>query len=425
VILPFPGEDRRESVIPRLPRRARLLLFALAVAARLAAVAATGFHTVGFGDARAYLGAATVLARTGQYPLRTDAFFFRPPAYPAFLAAATLGHPDRIPLAKVANALLGGVSPVLLAAISIRIFRNRALALWTGTAAAIHPAFLLVCSDIQTEALFLLFLLSSGYVLLAATDRPSSNLALAAGALLGLAALTRASALGLAPLLAAPILDRRFPWRLRAHLAAAGLAGFCLMVAPWTLRNALVFGRLIPVSDMGGFTFYDGNSDWTRRFYRLRSREEYDRWVAALERDKQQQIAALSKVDPAAAARPSEYFGRLALRQSLADPGAALALDVRKALDWLRPYPSRWFWPPLIVVSVAILYILLFILAGFGLAIAPRPGVSKFLLVFLAVTMAIHVASLVVWRYRVPYWDPVLLLYAPAGAWKLFGDRIP
>ena len=411
-------------MIPRLPRRVCLLLFALAVAARVAAVAAAGFHTVGFGDARAYLGAAAVLSQTGRYPLRTDAFFFRPPAYPVFLVAATLGHPDRIPIAKIANAVLGGVSPVLLAAISLRIFRSRALALWTGALAAFHPAFLLVCSDIQSEPLFLLFLLSSGYVLLAATDRPSTNLALAAGALLALAALTRASALALAPFLASPLLDRHYPWRLRGHLAAAGLAGFFLVLAPWTIRNAMVFGRLIPVSDMGGSTFYDGNSDWTRRYYRLKNREEYERWVVAFDSDKKRQIAALAETEPAAAASPSEYFGRLAIHQVLADPGAALALDARKALDWLRPFPSRWFWPPLVVVSVAVLYSLLFILAGLGLAIAPRPGVSRFVLVFLAATMAIHVASLVVWRYRVPYWDPVLLLYAPAGARRLFGARI-
>ena len=34
----------------------------------------------------------------------------------------------------------------------------------------------------------------------------------------------------------------------------------------------------------------------------------------------------------------------------------------------------------------------------------------------LLVTMAVHVALIVVWRYRIPYWDPVLLLYAVSGA---------
>ena len=61
-------------------------------------------------------------------------------------------------------------------------------------------------------------------------------------------------------------------------------------------------------------------------------------------------------------------------------------------------------------------YTALTVLAALGLVQAPRPGVRCFSLVFLALTMAAHVALIVVWRYRIPYWDPVLLLYAVPGA---------
>jgi 4-amino-4-deoxy-L-arabinose transferase-like glycosyltransferase len=378
--------------------------------------AVVGFTTVGFGDARAYLSAAKVLAQTGKYPLRTDAFFFRPPGYSAFLVAATLGHPDRVAVAKTANAVLGALACLLLAALSARIFRDRTVALATGAAAAVHPSFLLVSSDIQSETLFLFLLVGAGFLLLIAVDRPSTIFALAAGASLGLGVLTRASALALIPFLAAPLFDRRLPVRARTHVAAAALAGLLFVVAPWTLRNALVFGRFIPVSDMGGAAFYDGNSHWNRRFYELRSRGEYDAWILALERDHLQQIAALGRTDPAAAARPSEYFGRLGVAECLADPRATLALAVRKSLDWLRPYPNPWFWPIGIVVSVGLLYVLLYGLAAFGLATGSRPGVALFAILFLAVSMAVHVALIVIWRYRVPYWDPILLLYGVFGA---------
>lgn len=401
---------------PRLGRRACLAIFLLALTARLVTIAVVGFTTVRFGDAHAYLGAAKALAQTGKYPLRTDLFFFRPPGYSAFLVAVTLGHPDRLAVAKCANALLGALSSLLLAALSARVYRHRAIALATGLAAALHPSFLLVSSDIQSEPLFLLLFLGAGFLLLAAADRPSSSLALAAGAALGLAALTRASALALALLLAAPLLDRRFPFRVRAHIASAALAGFLFAVAPWTARNALVFHRLIPVSDMGGAAFFDGNSEWIRRFYKLRSREEYDRWIAALNRDKSERLALLARTDPAAAARPSEYLGRIALAERLAHPAETLALAARKAFDWLRPYPRPWFWPRGVVVSVGVVYTALFALAAYGLAKARRRGVALFSLVLLALTMAVHVAVLVVWRYRVPYWDPVLLLYAVFGA---------
>ncbi len=39
--------------------------------------------------------------------------------------------------------------------------------------------------------------------------------------------------------------------------------------------------------------------------------------------------------------------------------------------------------------------------------------------------MAAHVAIIVVWRYRVPYWDPVLLLYGVWGAARLTGAAAP
>jgi hypothetical protein len=401
--------------VPRLGHRACILLFLLALAARLVTIAIVGFHAVGFGDARAYLVGAKSLSETGTYPARTDAFYFRPPGYSAFLAAVTLGHPDRIAVAKVANAVLGALSALLLAALSLLIFRDRRVAIATGAAAALHPSFLHVCGDIQSEPLFILLLVGAGYFLLAAADRSSTNLALVAGALLGLAALTRATALTLAPFLASPIACRRYPMRVRTHLAAAGLVGFLFVLAPWTLRNAITFGRFIPVSDMGGSALYDGNSDWTRRFYELKSREEYDRWIKAYARDLHERIAALARKDPAAA-HPSDYFGRIAVADSLAHPGATLALLGRKALDWLRPYPSPWFWPRGIVFSVGLLYAVLFALAGFALAFAPRRGVAVFSVAFLFVTMAVHVAIIVVWRYRVPYWDPVLLLYGVFGA---------
>jgi hypothetical protein len=59
------------------------------------------------------------------------------------------------------------------------------------------------------------------------------------------------------------------------------MVGLLSIVAPWTLRNALVFGRFIPVSDMGGSTFYDGNSHWNRRFYEL-GPAATGAWIAAL-----------------------------------------------------------------------------------------------------------------------------------------------
>src|SRR5262249_40128963 len=171
------------------------------------------------------------------------------------LAVVTLGHPERVLAAKLANAVAAALTALVLAAISARLFRSRAAAAATAVAAALDPSLVLVSTDLQSEAIFILLAVCSGFLLPAPVDRPSSNLGVAGGALLGLAALTRPSAIALVPLLAAPLADRRHPVRARAHLAASAVLGFVLTVAPWTVRNAVRYHEFIPISDNGAFNF--------------------------------------------------------------------------------------------------------------------------------------------------------------------------
>ena len=411
-----PGRVLAPGSVPRIPRGAILAILSLALAARLAAIAHFGFTTLRFGDARAYLFAAEHIVRTGGYPRATEPFYFRAPGYPVFLAAVTLGRPDRVGLGKVANASLGALASLLLAALSARLFRDRFAAVATGLTAALHPGLISLSTDIQSEPLFLLLLLCSGYFLLAAADRPSSNLAVASGILLAAAALTRPSALCLTPLLAAPFLDRRYPLRARAHLAASGLFGCALALAPWTLRNAFVFHELVPVNDASGSAFYQGNSDAMVRFYGLANREQYDRWITDTFADLERRDREATEQAAGSPAAKSRYLFRAAIAQRSADPAGWARLAARKAWDWARPYPSPLFWPSAVLWGIGTLELLLTLLAAVGLATAQRKGVEAFAVTYLLVTMASHVALIVVWRYRLAYWDPVLVLYAIPGA---------
>lgn len=402
-----------------------VLLFLLALAVRVAAAGIVGFSTLRFGDARAYLLAARTMVTQGRYPDRTDVFFFRAPGYPAFLAAATLGNPDRIALAKLSNVVLGSFPPLLLAALSARLFRRRRVAMATGIAAALNPAFILLAADVQSETLFLLLLLVFAYLLLAAADRPSTTLALGAGGALALGALTRPSALVLAPLLLAPLFDRRYPFRARTHLAGSALFGFFLLLAPWTLRNAIVFREFIPINDAGGNAFYQGNSDWNVRFYGVRTREEYIRWMREFDRDMRDQTEALDRAGRTSPTERSRYFFRKALSERMGDPAGWARLFLLKTWDWLRPYPRPWYWPAWIVIGLGAFYVALTVLAAVGWLTAERRGVALFALAVLVISMAVHVILIVVWRYRMPYWDPILLLYGARGADTLFSRWRP
>ena len=399
-----------------------MALFLVSLAARLAAVLRVGLTSVAFGDGPAYLYAARFMARTGRYPATTDVGFFRPPGYPAFLVLATFGDPSNVALAKVANVVLGALSVVILVALSARIFRSRAIAIATGALAAVNPNFLLISSDIQSEPLFLFLLLSAAFLLLAAADRPSSSLALVAGVALGLAALTRPTALPFGAFLLAPMLDRRYPARARAHIAGAGVLGLLLAVGPWTLRNAVEFHEILPVSDAGGRALYEGNSIWTRRYYELESLAAYRDWNAALDRDIRVRLGSLEAAGPLSPGRRSRAFRDMAIAEARTDPASALRLLGRKAWQWVKPWPTTWFWPGPVVLLVGLFYGGLYLLAGAGLVRPLRPGVSAFALATLAASLLLHVLIIVVWRYRIPFWDPVLVLYAVPGGAKIF-DR--
>ena len=148
------------------------------------------------------------------------------------------------------------------------------------------------------------------------------------------------------------------------------------------------------------------------RFYDVKTQEEYRRWSAAMFADLEKKTREIEAAAPRSPSAKSRYFVRQAVAERRADPGSWGRPLLRKAWDWLRPYPSPLFWPPSAVWTIGAVYTVLTLLAIAGLTRRIRPGVRAFAIVYLVLTMAAHVAIIVVWRYRIPYWDPVLLLYA-------------
>ena len=80
------------------------------------------------------------------------------------------------------------------------------------------------------------------------------------GLLLGALVLVRPEYLGIAVLLAVVVLAwNREPWRSGAANAAVFLAAVALVVAPWTIRNAIALDRFVPVSTGGGQVLFAGS----------------------------------------------------------------------------------------------------------------------------------------------------------------------
>jgi 4-amino-4-deoxy-L-arabinose transferase-like glycosyltransferase len=390
------------------------LVFVLALLVRVAVIAMTGFKSTSFGDAEAYMRTAELVLETKSYPDNAEALpVFRAPGYPSFLIVSTLGHPRAVPVDKLWNALLGAACAVLLARIAGRISGSSQVALAAGLLAAVNPAFVYLATDVQSESLTILLLLLFASQLLAAVDGGRARDALGAGVFLGLAALTRPSCLALAPLLLTPLATRRLGARLGR--GAAAVAGLAIALAPWTVRNATRFGAFLPVNDQAGVVFWLGNTQINVDFYALKTREEFrgftDKYKADVDHGRIRQIAA-GYQNPAARSRA---FLADALSWIRRNPRDWARLLGEKTLDWLRPWASRFEWSRPVVVATGLWYGALFVLAGVGLARFRRPGLSSAATAILLLSAAAHVATLVVWRYRMVFWDPVLIVYAAAG----------
>lgn len=137
----------------------------------------------------------------------------------------------------------------------------RSVAVIAGLLVALSPQFAWNSVLLLPDTLSVAPLLLAVYCLARAYRRHQLWLLIAAGALIGLSCWLRANAMLLAPFmtLSIPFLFKR---GVRLRYSAALLGGALLLIAPLTIRNAIVFGHFIPVSLGAGQTLLEGISDY-------------------------------------------------------------------------------------------------------------------------------------------------------------------
>lgn len=251
---------------------AAILIVALAL--RVAEVQRTNSTYRPINDAKSYLTLASAVAQTGDYSLSRDpgrgaggtrgpsAYFA--PGYPYFLALVDLidGHETRrggaVHPARIAQAALGTITVALIGLVALELFGPTA-GLIALVLAALYPAGIELAGTLVAENLLTALVVAAVYAGLRV--RRGRNLkttygwVAGAGVLTGLATLTHENAaLIVLPLIAAV-------WTVKPRLQARSLAAPALLLAaaaltilPWTIRNAVVMHRFIPVSDETGIT---------------------------------------------------------------------------------------------------------------------------------------------------------------------------
>jgi 4-amino-4-deoxy-L-arabinose transferase-like glycosyltransferase len=347
--------------------------------------------------------------------------FGRAPGYPVFLAAV-LSVWDDARAIRVAQAMLGALTVLVIGALAARACGRRAgvLALWL---AALYPPLVWIPAYLLSETLYSLLILSAALVLWKALESPSGGSPhplspdtdsegdqpsgaraplgfLASGLIIGAAALARPVAL---PFLGLAFLYLIFRCKPRAALPL--LLGAVIVIAPWTAWKSLDAGEFVLIASEGGITFWTGNNP-----------------------------LAIGEGD--LAANPVMKQRNQEIREQHPDFGPDQLEQIyhREAIEFITDHPLQWSWltlmklfytwvpigPSYLLHSPRFLYgtwlsylsVLPFALMGWWRLARRRRPQPWVLWLLIGSVLVINLVFFPQERFRVPVLDPMLLVGA-------------
>jgi hypothetical protein len=316
---------------------------------------------------------------------------------------------------KIAQSVIGALTIWLIGVIALRAAGPRAGAVAAGMA-AVYPPLVWIPSYVFSESLYsAMALLAAGTLqhAVSAETAPGNGrralaFALAAGGLTGAAILTRPAMIFFIPLAVLWLLAGR-----RLVVATALVAAVAATVAPWTARNARVYGRFILVASEGGVTFWTGNHPLARGEGDLAANPPLK--LAELEFRRAHPGLTPEELEP--------LYYREALRWIGANPGRWLVLLARKAFYTVVPVgPSYTLHSTRYWAASVLSYLVLLPLSILGLGRLWRStGRPTALLLLGASAVLVGLLFFPQERFRIPVIDPVLIVAGAAAAAALTG----
>jgi 4-amino-4-deoxy-L-arabinose transferase-like glycosyltransferase len=357
-----------------------------------------------------------------------DEVFFLGPLYPYFLGLVYALVGPSLLIVKAIHCLIGAGSCVLTWVLA-RHFFDRRVALLAGATTALYGMLIfyegsLMIANLLTPLLLLLVL-----AVVRAIESPSLPRWLLAGALVGLCALARQTALLFAPVVVLwllTVLRGKLALARRLVFAGAFTAGVALLVLPATVRNYLVAGDLVLINASGGNAFITANHRGATGGFHLPP--EIPRALADDPREQRSVLRRIAEARSGSELLPSQvsaYWVGQGVEYIRAHPDEFIQLAFKRLGLWLNAFEAwtnRSF-----TLSRNFSWVLRLPLPSFG-SVAPFAflGIALTLhrwreLFPLHAILGIHFGAsflfIVLSRYRVPVVPLLNVFAAAAGVW--------
>lgn len=250
-------------------RKDLLILFCLALATRLvfAGFVYTRIGQDAFDDPRPtsdagqYVGLAKSILYDGTFSLYGVPHSFRTPGYPVWLAFWYAITKSWFVSVAIIGSLLGALVSVLIYVTGRRLFSRR-VAFLAAMLFALEPYGVHMSARPMTESLYAVIIALIGFVIVDLSSSLGKKVAydsIFAGFLVGLAVLIRPQMwplyVPLSALIIIIVLQKRIGGRKAIFAGMWYMLAILFVVAPWLIRNEIVFGAF-DVSSQGGWNLF-------------------------------------------------------------------------------------------------------------------------------------------------------------------------
>jgi 4-amino-4-deoxy-L-arabinose transferase-like glycosyltransferase len=383
----------------------------------------------GFPDSESYWQLAQRVARGEAYEFGPERYrVFRTPGYPVLLAGLfRLVGNDNPPTfyARILGALLGTITVAGVGWFAGLLFGSRA-ALLAAAIAAVHPEAIAPSVFLLSEApfcpLMMLQLIAWTVAWQSGCTKRRAAWSLLGGVAAGLATLMRPSWLLFVPFALAIGLafgPQRFK---QAWIGGWMMAGLCLAMLPWWVRNYGVTGRFVPTSLQVGASLYDGLSPIADGSSNMVFVEP---GVKELRQIDEQRIARGETLTGSFEERLDHYFRGRSVAWTRQHPARAVELAAIKFIRIWSPLPNTSdFKSRTLGLILAVCFVPLITAAIYGAWRFARRDWPNLLAILPAVYFTLlHMIFVGSIRYRQPALLPLMALAAAAVLYAI--GRLP